>query len=61
MTPLDPLAEASAHHTRRQFFSRSVMGIGTAALASLLGLEGRAAVRRQAFPACPSCRISRRR
>ena len=53
MTPLDPLAEASAHHTRRQFFSRSVMGIGTAALASLLGLEGRAAVRRQGVPGLP--------
>ena len=53
MTPLDPLAEASAHHTRRQFFSRSVMGIGTAALASLLGLEGRAAVRRRGVPGLP--------
>ena len=32
-----PAAERAAHLTRRQFFGRSATGIGTAALASLLG------------------------
>ena len=45
---MNPLHEASAHYTRRQFFGRSVLGLGTAALASLLGrdLNGAPAVRR---------------
>ena len=39
---LDPLLAARALHTRRQFFGRSALGIGTAALASLLGRDARA-------------------
>jgi len=34
---MNPFLEAQAHYTRRQFFGRSAMGLGTAALASLLG------------------------
>ena len=46
MTPLNPLTEACAHYTRRQFFGRSVLGLGTAALASLLGRDALAATGR---------------
>ena len=41
---MNPHLEAKVLHTRRQFFGRSAMGLGTAALASLLGREGWAAV-----------------
>src|SRR5919197_5526719 len=34
---MDPLREARLLQTRRQFFGRSAVGIGTAALATLLG------------------------
>ncbi|MBC7365196.1 MAG: DUF1501 domain-containing protein [Undibacterium sp.] len=37
---MNPLLEGHALHTRRQFFGRSAMGVGTAALASLLGRDG---------------------
>ena len=40
---MNPLHEASALYTRRQFFGRSVLGLGTAALATLLGSEARGA------------------
>src|SRR5690349_25078902 len=33
---MDPLLEAKALYTRRSFFGKSVLGLGTAALASLL-------------------------
>lgn len=36
---MDPLLEGKALFTRRQFFGRSAMGVGTAALASLLGRD----------------------
>src|SRR5690242_7117645 len=36
---MDPLLEAQAHLTRRAFFGRSVMGLGTAALGSLLNRD----------------------
>ena len=42
LPPLEPLLDARALHTRRQFFGRSALGIGTAALASLLGRDARA-------------------
>ena len=42
LSPLEPLLDARALHTRRQFFGRSALGIGTAALASLLGRDARA-------------------
>src|SRR5687767_7907386 len=41
---MNPLLEAKALYTRRQFFGRSVLGVGTAALASLLGRDAFAAV-----------------
>ncbi len=53
MTPLNPLTEASAHYTRRQFFGRSVLGLGTAALASLLGRDALAATGRRGVPGLP--------
>jgi hypothetical protein len=56
---MDPLLEGKALYTRRQFFGRSVMGVGTAALASLLGREAlgasaaSAAVGRRGIPGLP--------
>ncbi len=38
---MDPRTEDYLHSTRRQFFGRSAVGIGTAALASLLRHDGR--------------------
>ena len=32
-----PVSDRAAHLTRRQFFGRTATGIGTAALASMLG------------------------
>ena len=40
---MHPEVEQKRHMTRRQFFGRSAMGLGTAALVSLLGREGFAA------------------
>src|SRR5688572_22690442 len=40
---MDPILEGKALYTRRQFFGRSVLGVGTAALASLLGRDAFAA------------------
>ncbi len=40
---MNPLAQNHLHLTRREFFGRSATGIGTVALASLLGEEGFAA------------------
>src|SRR5688500_8054270 len=40
---MDPLLEGNALYTRRQFFGRSALGVGTAALASLLGRNAFAA------------------
>ena len=40
---MDPLAENRLHVTRREFFGRSACGLGTAALAGLLGRDGLAA------------------
>ena len=40
---MNPLLEGSALYTRRQFFGRSALGVGTAALASLLGKDAFAA------------------
>ncbi len=37
---MNPLQQNQLHHGRRQFFGRSATGIGTAALASLLGRDG---------------------
>src|SRR5829696_8001559 len=52
---MNPLLEAQALYTRRQFFGRSVLGVGTAALASLLGREAWAAnvATRRAVPGLP--------
>ncbi len=53
---MNPLQEASAHYTRRQFFGRSVLGLGTAALASLLHRDAHGAVSaatRRAIPGLP--------
>src|SRR5688572_17503558 len=36
---MNPFLEGKALYTRRQFFGRSAMGVGTAALASLLGKD----------------------
>src|SRR5688572_19184295 len=41
---MDPLLEGKALYTRRQFFGRSTLGVGTAALASLLGRDAYAAI-----------------
>jgi len=41
---MNPFHETNAFFTRRQFFGRSAMGLGTAALASLLGHEAWGAV-----------------
>ncbi|MCP4916252.1 MAG: DUF1501 domain-containing protein, partial [Proteobacteria bacterium] len=38
-----PIAERAAHLTRRQFFGKTATGIGTAALASVLGPRALAA------------------
>ncbi len=43
INPSHPLDEHRLHLTRREFFGRSTNGIGTAALASLLGQQGLAA------------------
>jgi hypothetical protein len=53
---MNPLHEASALYTRRQFFGRSAMGIGTAALASLLGRDAWGAIQpgRQPVPGLPA-------
>jgi hypothetical protein len=40
---VDPLSANRLHVTRREFFGRGASGIGTAALAMLLGKDGRAA------------------
>ena len=40
---MNPLFDNHLHLTRREFFGRGACGIGTAALASLLGHEGLAA------------------
>jgi hypothetical protein len=40
---MEPLQQRSLHLTRRHFFSRASLGVGTAALASLLAREGVAA------------------
>jgi len=37
---INPLVDRQVHVTRRQFFSRTAVGVGTAALASLLRAEG---------------------
>ena len=52
---MDPRLEAKALYTRRQFFSRSVMGVGTAALASMLGRDAWAAATpaRRGIPGLP--------
>src|SRR3954470_17004043 len=54
---MDPLLESKALYTRRQFFGRSVMGVGTAALASLLGRDafgaGAASISRRGIPGLP--------
>ena len=36
---MNPVLEGKALYTRRQFFGRSVLGVGTAALASLLNKD----------------------
>ena len=41
--PLDPVCEYRREMTRRHFFNRSGVGLGTAALATLLNEDGRAA------------------
>jgi len=43
MKPNNPFDDRQLHLTRREFFGRSATGIGTAALASLLGRDGMAA------------------
>jgi hypothetical protein len=54
---MNPLLEGQALYTRRQFFGRSVMGVGTAALASLLGRDafaaGGAPTARRGIPGLP--------
>jgi hypothetical protein len=51
---MNPLHEASAHYTRRQFFGRSVLGLGTAAMASLLGRRAEAGAVRAGVPGLPA-------
>src|SRR5687767_9389023 len=41
---MNPLLEGKALYTRRQFFGKSALGDGTAALASLLGRDAYAAI-----------------
>src|SRR5678815_990646 len=49
---MDPILEHQRHITRREFFGRTATGIGTAALASLLGRDGLAEMPpRPHFPA----------
>lgn len=51
---MNPHQEASALHTRRQFFGRSALGLGTAALASLLGRDAYgASTARRGVPGLP--------
>jgi hypothetical protein len=50
---MDPLREHQRHLTRRQFFGKSAVGIGTAALASLLVRDGFAAGRGGGLPGLP--------
>ena len=50
LPPLGPLLDARALHTRRQFFGRSALGIGTAALASLLLAGAASAQKPDAVP-----------
>ena len=55
---MDPILEGKALFTRRQFFGKSVMGLGTAALASLLNKNAWAADpsghgQRKAVPGLP--------
>jgi hypothetical protein len=47
---MNPALEAKALYTRRQFFGRSVLGVGTAALASLLGKDAFAAAAGHGLP-----------
>ena len=48
---MDPLSDNRLHVTRREFFGRGACGLGTAALAHLLGREGRAGERETINPA----------
>jgi hypothetical protein len=50
---MNPILEGKALYTRRQFFGRSALGLGTAALASLLGRDALAASGRRAVPGLP--------
>jgi hypothetical protein len=50
---MNPLHENSLHVGRREFFGRSAAGLGTAALASLLARDGRAAERSGGLPELP--------
>ena len=47
---MNPINESLLNINRRHFFGRTATGIGTAALASLLGTGARASVNRPAFP-----------
>src|SRR4051794_29769745 len=49
---MDPIQLRQAHLTRRQFFGRGALGLGTAALATLLQRDGAAA-----FPSTTNPRV----
>ncbi len=57
--PMNPLLAGHALYTRRQFFGRSALGVGTAALASLLGRPTQAAS--PSLPLSPSPSLPNRR
>ena len=62
---INPLDEYRLLMTRRHFFSRCSLGLGTAALAALLKEDGLAVghpkAERHNQAACQTCRISRRK
>ena len=57
---MNPIHERIQTMTRRHFFGRTALGLGTAALASLLPQRGARPTPRRAA-ACPACRTSPRR
>ncbi len=50
---MNPILDHPLRHTRRQFFGRAASGVGTAALASLLGENARGAGPAAALPGAP--------
>jgi hypothetical protein len=50
---MEQLVYQLQHHTRRQFFARSALGLGTAALATLFNRDAAFAARRNDSPGLP--------